>query len=161
MAAKRPPARKALTAELRERRDKLIIDLFLLGHTQQSIATHPQVKLTSARVNQIIAAEMERSKEDQLLRNSNAMGIYLSRLEILIREAFSKVIDGDLKAIEVARRLMEQQGKIYGLADNVPSRNPIPPMSDNELDDDVDNLDELTKYRLQRKLPPPPAEEAQ
>lgn len=155
MAAKRPP-RKALTAAEREKRDKLIIDMFLIGHTQQSIAQHPNVQLTSQRVNQIISEEMERSKEDQLLRNKNAMSIYLSRLEILIREAMTQVVGGDLKAMEVARRLLEQQGKVYGLADNVPARtNVIPPMSDNELDPDED-VDELTAYRLQRK---PPAEE--
>lgn len=158
MAAKRPP-RKALNAEQREQRDKTIVDLFLMGHTQQAIATHPKVNLTTQRVSQIIAAEMERSKEDQLLRNSNAMGIYLQRLEILIREAFANVVDGDMKAIEVARRLLEQQAKVYGLADNVPSRNAIPPMSDNELNEDTE-LDELTQYRLQRKPPPPDAKEA-
>lgn len=161
MAGKRPP-KPVLSAALREKRDKLIIDMFLIGHTQQSIAQHPNVQLTQQRVHQIILDEMERGKEDQLLRNANAMSIYLSRLEILIREAMTQVVGGDLKAMEVARRLLEQQGKLYGLVVNGPAgrSNVIPPISDNDLEPD-DDLDELTAYRMSKPKPVEDDKEAQ
>lgn len=146
----RPRRTPALTAAAREKRDIFIIDLFLSGHTQRAIGENPQVKLTAGRVNAIVKTELERATKDHILRNENAMVIYMARLEMLVREAFVHVTDEkDLKAIEVARRLLDQQSKIYGLADDE-MRNPVPPMGDTELDESVEPVTELEKYRAQR-----------
>lgn len=145
---------KPLTAAARAQRDELILDLFLAGHTQQQIADDQRVKLGQPRVNQIINAELERAERDHILRDKNAMTIYMARMERLVRAAFDHVDDGELKAIEVARRLMGDQAKIYELADltiggTAPGAGPVPPMGDTELDDET-LTDELSKYRAQR-----------
>jgi hypothetical protein len=144
--------RTRLTPKERAKRDTLILDLFVAGNTQQAIGAHPQIHLTEARVNQIIAAELDRCAQDHILRNTNAMTIYMARMEHLVRKAMGHVDDGDLKAIEVTRRLMADQAKIYDLVEDRISAGPVPPMSDNELDDvDGDPLDELSAYRAQRR----------
>jgi len=140
---------KPLTAAARAQRDQLIIDLFLAGHTQQQIAEDARVKLGQHRVNQIIRAELDRAERDHILRDKNAMTIYIARMERLVRAAFEHVDEGELKAIEVARRLMGDQAKIYELVDSIPASGATPPMSDTELDEE-EPTDELAKYRAQR-----------
>jgi len=143
---------KPLSAVQRGERDRLILDLFLAGHTQQQIADNPRVKLGQPRVNQIINLELDRATRDHIMRNENAMTIYMARMERLVRAAFEHVDDGELKAIEVARRLMGDQAKIYELVDlspNAGGAGPVPPMGDTELDEEP-LTDELSKYRAQR-----------
>ena len=145
---------KPLTAAARAQRDQLIIDLFLAGHTQQQIADDDRVKLGQPRVNQIINAELERATRDHILRNENAMTIYMARMERLVRAAFDHVDEGELKAIEVARRLMGDQAKIYELIDDLSltrggGGDQVPPIGDTELDEEP-LTDELSKYRAQR-----------
>ena len=158
---RKPPAKRkprVLTPQAREIRDVLILDLFLAGHTQRAIAANKQVQLTVGRVNAIVKAELDRATRDHILRNENAMTIYLARMEFLVREAMSHVSGGELRAIEVTRRLMADQAKIFDLADEI-SAGPVPPMSDNELEADEEPADELARYRAQRQVPP--AQEAQ
>ena len=144
--------RKRLNPKERAARDTFILDLFVAGNTQHTIGAHPQVQLTEGRVNQIIKAELDRCAKDHILRNANAMTIYMARMEHLVRKAMDHVDNDDLKAIEVTRRLMADQAKIYDLVeDRVPTAGPTPPMSDNELDDDVETMDELAAYRAQRR----------
>ena len=147
MTAK-PRGRAPRSAAERELRDTLILDLFLAGNTQRAIAANPQVKLTAARVNQVIKVELDRATKDHILRNENAMLIYQARMEMLVRNALEHVSAGDLKAIEVARRLMADQAKLDGLTDGE-LRNPVPPMSDSELDG-VEPADDLARYRARR-----------
>jgi hypothetical protein len=147
-----------LTAAAREKRDRLILGLFLAGYSKHDIATHPQVSLTWQRVNDIINAELERTTKDQVLLNEQAMTIYLARLEMLVQEAFSHVQAGELKAIEPARRLLAEQAKLFGIVDDARA-GATPPMSDNELIDqeEDDSMDELTRYRMDKGSKPPKA----
>jgi predicted XRE-type DNA-binding protein len=138
--------KKALTPAQREGRDRLILDMFLAGKSQQEISIHPQVKLTQARVSQIINAELEQATKNQIVRNENAMTIFMARMERLVSAAMDHVDEGELKAIEVARRLMMDQAKIFELADA--GSGPVPPLSDEELDEDP--IDDLAKYRQRR-----------
>jgi hypothetical protein len=144
----RKPRRIPTTAAQREARNQVILNLFLAGYPQRAIAARPQVKLAERTVNGIIRRELDRATKDHVLRNENAMIIYLARLEQLVRAAFEHVNDGDLKAIEVTRRLLREQADVYGLAD-ADARSPLPPMGDNELDQ-AEPADELARYRAQR-----------
>jgi hypothetical protein len=137
-----------MTAVMRRERDRLIIDLFLAGHDQQLIAR--RVGLTGDRVQKIVKAELDRATTDHILLNENAMVIWTARMEILVREAFGHVTENkDLKAIEVCRRLMADQAKIYDLTEGEIRMAPIPPISDAELDEG-EPMDELAAYRQQR-----------
>jgi hypothetical protein len=66
------------------------------------------------------------------------------------------VEQGDLKAIEVARRLLEQQAKLYGLQGSatrvsISTHNPNPPLSDQQLEEPDEPEDELAAYRSRHK----------
>jgi hypothetical protein len=141
---------RRLPPKERAKRDALILDLFVAGHHQKTIGANPQINLTEARVNQIVKAELDRCAKDHILRNANAMTIYMARMEHLVQKAMSHVDADDLKAIEVTRRLMADQAKIYDLVDGRITSGPTPPMSDAELDDG-EPLDELAAYRAQRQ----------
>lgn len=141
------PAEKALSADERQLRDEQILNLFIAGHTNTSIARH--FRLTSQRVGQIIKEALKSDAPHREFMNNQALSVYVTRLETLIQAAWEKVEVGDLKAIEVARRLLEQQAKLYGLHDPV-SRGTIPPMSDEELID-VEPDDELAAFRSRYK----------
>jgi hypothetical protein len=139
-----------LTPKERQKRDAFILDLFVAGYSQKTIGAHPQIQLTEARVNQIVKAELDRCAKDHVLRNANVMTIYMARMEHLVQKAMAHVDNDDLKAIEVTRRLMADQAKIYDMVDERISAGPTPPMSDAELDE-IEPPDELAAYRAQRK----------
>jgi hypothetical protein len=150
MTITKPGRKPGMTSAARGRRDRMIIDLFLAGHNEQAIADRPDVNLRKDRVRRIVKAELDRATKDYILRNENAMVIWMARMEILVREAFSHVTEGnDLKAIEVCRRLMADQAKVYDLAEDEVNTARTPPISDAELDDG-EPLDELAAYRAQR-----------
>jgi hypothetical protein len=145
-----------LTAEQRQERNAFIFQAFLAGRTERWIAAHPKVMLTSPWVHDIIKAELLGAAKRQELLADQAKTIYVERLEMLISRAWSKVMDGDLKAIEVGRRLLEQQARFYDLTEERGIM-VTPPMSDAEMADMDENspgyqmLDELTKYRLRQQ----------
>lgn len=141
-----------LTAEQRELRNAQILKLFIAGYNQSDIARALDTTPETVSVN--LKEALKTTAEHREILNNQALSVYVTRLETLIQAAWAKVDAGDLKAIEVARRLLEQQAKLYGLHDPV-ARTPIPPMSDNELatgvDADVEPEDELQAYRNRHK----------
>jgi hypothetical protein len=152
-ATKRAPR----SAADRRKRNTLIVDLFLTGLDQRKIGAHPEVRLSASRVNDIIKAELKRIQSEHVLRNVNAMTIWLARHEMLIRAALVKVAEGELKAIEPARRLQVDVARMFGLLDDdaISGVASVPPISDNELadtdsDDDATKVSDLERYRAQR-----------
>jgi hypothetical protein len=152
-----PDRRSArLTQEQRVERDALILQLYLAGRPLDWIAKHPRVTLSMTRVHEIIHRELQALASNQGLAREQALTIYTARLETLIGRVWPQVAEGNLKAIEVSRRLLEQYARLYDLNDE---RNPVtltPPMSDDELSmlDEASpafqQLDDLTKYRLKQ-----------
>jgi len=152
-----------LTAEQRNERNDFIFQAFLAGRPERWIAAHHKVQLTRSWVHDIIKAELTGAAKRQELMTEQAKTIYIERLEMLISRVMPRVMDSDpehsatqLKAIEVGRRLLEQQARFYDFAEE---RGIIitPPMSDAELSEmDEDSpgfaeLDDLTKYRLKQQ----------
>lgn len=142
-----PKTAPKLTPEERKLRDEQILNLFISGHSNTSIARH--YGITPERVGQIIKESLKSTAPHRELMNNQALSVYVTRLETLIQAAWEKVEVGDLKAIEVARRLLEQQAKLYGLHDPV-GKGTIPPMSDEELVEDEPE-DELAAFRTRYK----------
>jgi hypothetical protein len=142
-----------LTLEQRAERNALIMQYYLAARPERWIAAHPRVQLSQQRVHQIIAEQLKSAASRQGLLSEHAMTVYVERLEFLYGRVAPKAAEGDLKAIEVGRRLLEQYARLYDLNEE---RSPalMPPMSDDELDMmDEDSpayqsLDDLTKYRL-------------
>jgi hypothetical protein len=135
----------------RERRDAAILNAFLSGATERDIAKMRSVDLSPSRVHRIIVEQLEIAGERFGLISEKALIVYSERLEMLLKAIWPAAIsDKDPKAIEVARRLLDQQSKLYNISDERTSM-PIAPMGDNELSQDVADLME---YRQRHRKPP-------
>lgn len=139
-----------LSPEEKERRDGLILNLFLSGWTEREIAGHQRIDLSNAQVHRIIVQQLETAAERYGLISEKALIVYSERLEMLIKAIWPKAAgDKDPKAIEVARRLLEQQSKLYQISDDSKGM-PMAPMGDNEFADEVV---ELQRYRDRLRRP--------
>src|ERR1700757_882505 len=150
----------AETKEERDQRNYLIFARFLAGHSERDIGR--SVGLTGARVHQIIKAELKEAARHQQLLTQEALSVYTARLETLLKAVWPKVLQQDLKAVEVARRLMEQQSRLYDFTEE---RAALPPIAEQELltEDSATQVDELTRFRLahrRRVDDPDPDEDA-
>jgi hypothetical protein len=149
--AKPRKERVNLSAEDRAARDALILNLFLSAWSERDIGRHPRVKLSGPRVHRIIQEQLKLAGERYGLVSKKALVIYSERLEMLLKAIWPKAVgDRDPKAIEVARRLLEQQGKFFGVTDE---DRPMPesPMGDNEI---VDDVTDLKRWRDRHRKPP-------
>jgi hypothetical protein len=144
-------AGKYITREQREVRDGLILNLFLSGWTEREIAKHPRIALSAGHTHVVIVKQLEKAAERFGLISEKALIVYSERLEMLIKAIWTRAVsDRDPKAIEVARRLLEQQSRLYQISDERMAM-PLAPMGDNELSDDVV---ELQRYRDRHRRPP-------
>lgn len=142
---------KQITPNERDKRNILLMQFFFAGWSEREIARHHSITLTPGRVHQIIAEEMKKLAGRHDLLSDQALPMYIERLETLLKATWPKAVSGDLKAVEVARRLLEQQARLWNLEEEgkLPG---IPPVSDQELDED-DTADQLSKYRARRQRP--------
>lgn len=146
MAAPRSP-KPRLSREEIDTRNFRIFTLFVAGNSEREIGR--AVGLSGGRVNTIIREELKKAGRHRRLLTDEALAVYQSRLETLIRMVWPKVAAQDLKAIEVARRVLEQQARLYDLEEE--RIGAIAPLAEQELaDDDRANpveTDELARYR--------------
>lgn len=141
--------RQMLTKEDREKRNALVLQFFLAGWSEREIARHHSVKLSPAGAHKVIKGELAKLAGRHDLLSDQALPMYLERLETLFKIAFAKAATGDLKAVEIARRIAEQQSRLWNLEEE--GRLPaIPPISDQELEED-EGGDQLAKYRARRQ----------
>ena len=143
-----------LTPEQRELRNAQILQLFISGKSENEIAA--AVDTDRSLINKLIKEQLNKTADHRKLLNNEALSVYVTRLETLIQAAWEKVEQGDLKAIEVARRLLEQQAKLYGLQGSatrvsISTHNPNPPLSDQQLEEPDEPEDELAAYRGRHK----------
>jgi hypothetical protein len=143
--------RPQLPREQKEQRDALILHLFLTGWTEREIGKQPRINLHGSQVHRIIVKQLEIAAERFGLISEKALIVYSERLEMLIKAIWPRAFgDKDPKAIEVARRLLDQQAKLYQITDDRMGM-PLAPIGDNDLADDVV---ELQKYRERHRKPP-------
>lgn len=133
---------KALTKDERTRRNQKIYALFLAGHSEREIGR--AVDLTGQRVHQILRNELKNDARHRQLVTDEALALYSQRLDFLLRATWPKVVQQDLKAIETARRVLEQIGRLYDIEEE---RVGALPPANQLLDDSNDPRDELAKYR--------------
>lgn len=140
---KSPPPQ--LSRDEISRRNARIMALFIAGHSEREIGR--AVNLTGQRVHQIIKVELKNEARHQKLVTDQALSLYMSRLDMLLKAVWPKVAQQDLKAIETARRLLEQQARLYDIEEERVGA--LPPANE-LLDGDeggVDPRDDLAKYR--------------
>ena len=132
----------ALSKEERDRRNHKIYALFIAGHSEREIGK--SVNLTGQRVHQILRNELKNDARHRQLVTNEALSLYGQRLDFLLRATWPKVVQQDLKAIETARRVLEQIGRLYDIEEE---RTGALPPANQLLDDGNDPRDELAKYR--------------
>lgn len=142
--------RKYLTNEERSRRDTLIMQMFLSGWSYKDIGRHSHVNLTYARVHAIVTKALNDSASRQALLQDKALAIYVERMEALMKATWPQAMQGDLKAVEMSRRLLEQMGRLYDLEEEGKVSGAVLP-SDAELEDE--DADELAEYRKRHRPP--------
>jgi hypothetical protein len=141
-----------MTKEERELRNYRIYALFLAGNSEREIGRF--VGITGQRVHQILEQELKNASRHQELLIAEARKVYRARLETLLKATWPGVAKGDMKAISEARRLVEQQARFDGIADgSAPAA--LPTVGLQEAED----VDELTRYRMQRRRRPDPEPE--
>lgn len=137
-----------VTKEQRERRNTLIMQFFFAGWSEREIARHNSVQLTPGHVHWVITKELKKLASRHELLSDKALPMYIERLETLLKATWPKAVQGDLKAIETARRLLEQQGRLWNLEEEggLPS---TPPVTNQELEEEPEN--ELAAFRARRR----------
>jgi len=141
---------KPLTAQERERRNNLIMQMFFAGWSEREIGRHGSVQLSPGGVHQTIKKELEKLASRHDLLSDQALPMYIERLETLLKATWPKAVSGDLKAVEVCRRLLEQQSRLWNLEEEgkLPA---TPPMNDNEFDEEDGVKDQLAAFRARRQ----------
>jgi hypothetical protein len=143
------PAPKAtgvkLTREQVNTRNEKIMRLFIAGHSATEIS-RVMGGVTRQRVDQIIRGEIQRGSRHRQLLADEARTIYTARLETMIRCVWGAAVNGDLRAVDVARKLIEQQARGLGVLHGAGVSQASP--ADLEFDpDDAGDMDELAAYR--------------
>jgi hypothetical protein len=128
-----------------------ILMLIIAGNSEAETAR--AVGVTRARVNQVVKRELQGAARHRRLLADEALSIYTTRLETLMKAVWPKVLQQDLKAVEVARRLLESQARLYGI--DAESRTEAP-MGDQEIPDEdtpkrSDPVVEMAKYRARTR----------
>lgn len=137
-----------LTREEREKRNARILGLFVAGLSERQIGK--AVNLTGPRVHQILKEELKKEAASQQLVTDQALSLYVQRLDTLLASVWQKATrGGDLKAVEIARRILEQQARLYDLEEEkVPG---LPSAPESELEGAEEIRDELQQYRLRHR----------
>jgi hypothetical protein len=146
-AAKGQP--KLTRAEMADR-DTKILKLMISGCSEREIAR--AVGLTRARVNAILKREISRGEKHRQMLRDEALTIQVGRLETLIRALWPAAMSGDLRAIETARKVCEQEARVLGVSVGA-GATPRPGaanLDEFDLSDPAD-VDELELYRRRNR----------
>lgn len=137
------------TAE-RERRDALILQLFLAGQSFRSIGRHERVQLSCRGVELAVKRQLAASAQRRAVLTDEAVAVHIERLESLFGVAYGDALRGNMRASEQCRRLLDSIGRLHGLVSGA-ERPPAEPPGDDDSDDGDDGEDELQRWRRERE----------
>lgn len=141
---------KLSKAEMDER-DQRILKAFIGGASEREIGR--SVGLTGQRIHAIIRRELKRGTRHRQMLAEQALDVYISRLDVMLKATWPKAATGDIRAIDLARRLCEQEARALGVGAGAGAAVSVPASTDLEFDpDDPDEMNELERYR--RKYTP-------
>lgn len=95
--------------------DRLIAQLAIAGWNENEIAAH--VNATPEHVVGVLTAWTNNLATRYDTHNTRATHVYAERLEVLVKASWPKAVKGDIRAVETARRLLEQQARLYGIGE--------------------------------------------
>jgi hypothetical protein len=114
-----------LGVEERAVRDAHVMRMFLARASYREIARHPRVRLSLRGVELAIKRSMGANGPPPGVMGEQAVTVHVMRLSSsprtpgcmqgVLRSAMPKALDGDLRAAEVCRRVLDQEARIFGL----------------------------------------------
>jgi hypothetical protein len=134
-----------VNATQRRERDAVILRQFLAGESYRTIGRDSRVNLSAQGVADVVNKELAEGAERRGLLREHAATIHAQRLEMLLSSVWESALAGDCRAIELARRIIEQQVKFYRLKERL---NTVRPASVDE-----EPADELARYRARFQPP--------
>lgn len=144
-----------VTKEQRAIRDRLVWQMFVSGVPYRDIGRHPKVKLSCRGVELSVRRTMETDRPHTEMLTGEARSVLLARLETLLRAAMPRAMDGNMRAVEVSRKLIEQEARVLGVGQPGHNGHDVDPgVRDDEPERDEDGLTALERYRLRHKEQP-------
>lgn len=124
----------------RLKRDRLVMRLHLAGVPYRDIAERVGISKTMAA--KIVRRDIAKDAGDRqaAFPAELALEVSLQRSEALLAASWSRAVNGDIRAIEQARRLVEGMSKLQGLMPSVAER--VQRAKGEDYDDDDDGLDD-------------------
>jgi hypothetical protein len=135
-----------VNATQRRARDAVILGEFLAGASYREIGRNPRVNLSAQGVANVVNGALSDGAERTDLLREYAPVIYAERLETLLCAVWEPALAGNHRAIELALRILDQQGRLYRLNDRL---NAVRTASD--IDGELQ--DELARYRARFRTP--------
>lgn len=134
----------------RAERDRDILELFIGGSNYREIGA--QVGLTVARTEAIVKRELATAAKRRLLLQDQALAVHQERTERLFKTLYTRAVEGDLRAAEIADRMLARNARLFGLAEEI-NPDPLPaPTSTTGVtgDEDEEPADDLARIRARR-----------
>lgn len=146
----------------RESRDARVLQLFVGGATYRHILA--QLRLDQdkpegwalksvSQIHKIVERELASSAQRRTLLTDEAYALHQERTERLFAAHWPKALQGDHRSAEICRRILAQQGRLYGLdgfgsSGGLPAPTPTGPMlPDHPGEDQPDELEQLRRSR--------------
>lgn len=115
------------------------------GASYREIARHPKVRLSCRGVELAIRRALAEDREHVDLLASEARAITLLRLESLLRIGMPRALDGNIRAWEGCRRLVEAEARFLGV--DRPELGALQPEPEEEPERDENGMTALDRYR--------------
>lgn len=132
-------------------RDALILRLHLAGVSYRDIGK--RAGLSVSVVHKVVRRELAKASQRRDDLEDEATTAHLERLDTLLAAQWPKALQGDVRAAETCRRLLDSAARVQGLNTSVAER--LAPMGGVDVGDDDDDedggLDDLERYRQRRE----------
>jgi hypothetical protein len=133
-----------VSATQRRARDAVILQEFLAGASYREIGRDPRVHLSAQGVANVVHQELAEGAERRGLLREHAATIHAARLEMLLSAVWERALAGDCRATELARRILDQQGRFYRINDRLKAARQA-----SEVKSEAE--DELERYRARHR----------
>jgi Homeodomain-like domain len=142
-----------MKAAERELRDARVMQMFYAGASYREIAEAVGLRSKST-VGQIVQRALVATGDRRELLSDEARSVWLERFEQLWGATWPQALEGDRYAATECRRLLGQWASVFGLSKKVTfadaGRLEVVDLDPPERDEDLADMDELTRLRYER-----------
>jgi hypothetical protein len=121
-------------------RDGVILREFLGGASYRKIGRDPRVNLSAQGVANVVNEALSGGAGRVDLLQEHAATVYCERLERLLSAVWELALAGDCRSVELARRILDQQGRFFRVKDRFNALQPA-------LHNGEESEDQLARFR--------------